>query len=381
MCPSEERFQTRMNYNEKLKMIPLVKTSLPSREILMPELERVLYSGYIAQGEKVEEFERAFEKYIGGGHALTVNSGTAALHIALILAGVKSGDEVISTPLTAEPTNVAIKMSGANIRYADIDYKTGNIDPESIETKINDKTKAIMVVDYAGTPVNVTKLLDISKKYQIPIIEDAAHALGAKFGGKRIGNQFPYTIFSFQAIKHLTTVDGGILQIKNQEDYEKGKLIRWFGIDKNIDRLKNDINIQGYKYHMNNVNATIGLLQLNRTSETVDAYIDNGKFFDEKLKSIAGIELLSYYPKSEPSYWLYTMKVENRDDFINKLSKNGIMASSLHKRNDAHSYLSDFKTDLPVMNKFYNKLIHIPCGWWVKEEDRENIIKVIKDGW
>ena len=156
--------------------------------------------------------------FIGKGYSLSLNSGTAALHIALILAGVKPGDEVISTPLTAEPTNVAIKMVGANIRYADIDYETGNIDPASVEMKINNKTKAILVVDYAGIPVNVLKLQEISEKYKIPVIEDAAHALGAKFKGKLTGCHFPYTVFSFQAIKHLTTIDGGILQIQNQED-------------------------------------------------------------------------------------------------------------------------------------------------------------------
>src|SRR5512133_224927 len=133
-----------------MNMIPLVRTNMPAREKLMPELEKVLYSGYVAQGEQVELFERAFEKYIGQGNSLSLNSGTAALHIALILAGVKPGDEVISTALTAEPTNVAIKMVGAKIRYADVDYRTGNIDPTSIEANINGSTKAIMVVDYAG---------------------------------------------------------------------------------------------------------------------------------------------------------------------------------------------------------------------------------------
>jgi perosamine synthetase len=362
-------------------MIPLIKTNIPLREILMPELEKVLYSGYVAQGEKVEEFEHAFEAFIGKGYSLSLNSGTAALHIALILAGVKPGDEVISTPLTAEPTNVAIKMVGAKIRYADIDYKTGNIDPISVEIKINSKTRAILVVDYAGTPVNVTKLHEISEKYKIPVIEDAAHALGAKFNDRLTGCHFPYTIFSFQAIKHLTTIDGGILQIQNHEDYEKGKLIRWFGIDKRLTRLENDIKFQGFKYHMNNVIATIGLVQLKGINKIIEAYISNGKYYDEAVKNIPGIELLSYYSGSEPSYWLYTMKVENRDCFIKKLEVAGIMASELHKRSDAHTFLNDFHEELPSMDHFYKRLVHIPCGWWVTAEDREYILKTIKEGW
>lgn len=362
-------------------MIPLVKTNIPPREKLMPKLEEVLYGGYVAQGEQVELFERAFEEYLGGGYSLSLNSGTAALHVALILAGVCQGDEVISTALTAEPTNVAIKMVGAKIRYADIDYNTGSIDPLSIETKINESTKAIMVVDYAGIPVNVSAIQAISRKHGIPVIHDAAHALGAKFNGMKTGNHFPYTIFSFQAIKHLTTIDGGMLQIASKKEYEKGKLIRWFGIDKRLSRLDNNIQYQGYKYHMNNVNATIGLVQLADIDSIVNAHIKNGKFFDNELQNIPGVELLKYYSGSEPSYWLYTLKVENREGFTKKLAENGIMASELHKRNDQHDYLNDFNQQLPVLDKFYSNLVHLPCGWWVGGEEREQIISVIKKGW
>lgn len=362
-------------------MIPIVKTIIPPREILMPELEKVLYSGYVAQGEQVELFERAFENYIGSGHSLSLNSGTAALHIALILAGVKEGDEVISTALTAEPTNVSIKMTGAKVRYADVDYLTGNIDPVSIEANINPQTKAILVVDYAGIPVNVPAIKAISEKYGIPVIHDAAHSFGAKFNGIRSGGHFPYTIFSLQAIKHITTIDGGILQIASSEEYERAKLIRWFGIDKKKTRLENNIQFQGYKYHMNNVNATIGLLQLRDVDNIVNSYVSNGKFFDEALKGLDGIELIDYYGGSEPSYWLYTLKVNDRAGFIKMMESNGIMASELHKRNDWHDFLNDFNSELPALDKFYDKMVHIPCGWWVSTEDRERIASVIKKGW
>lgn len=362
-------------------MIPLVKTNIPPREILMPRLEEVLYSGYVAQGEKVEEFERDFASFIGKGYSLSLNSGTAALHIALILAGVKHGDEVISTPMTAEPTNVAIKMAGANICWADVDYDTGNIDPQSVEKRITEKTKAIMVVDYAGIPVNIAAFKSISRTHGIPIIEDAAHALGAKFGGIKCGAHFPYTVFSFQAIKHLTTIDGGALELSSLEDYENGKLIRWFGIDKKLSRLDNNIVMQGYKYHMNNVNATIGLVQLSVIQKIIDAHVTNGKYFDKVLANTPGVELIRYYPGSEPSYWLYTMKVDNRAEFIRKLNDHGIMASELHKRNDLHTFLNDTHGVLPNMDRFYEKLVHIPCGWWVDEEQRDKIAKVIRSGW
>lgn len=362
-------------------MLPLIKTSIPPREILIPRLEEVLYSGYVAQGEVVEEFERKFEKYIGSGYTLSLNSGTAALHVALILAGVKEGDEVISTPLTAEPTNVAIKMVGAKVRWADIDPDTGNICPDSIEKNINSKTKAIMVVDYAGIPVDVARIQQVSEKYNIPVIDDAAHALGAKFNGKRTGNHFPFTIYSFQAIKHLTTIDGGALQIQDKELYEKGKIIRWFGLDKSKTRLENDIQIQGYKYHMNNVNAMIGIVQLENIEPLIQKYIDNGKYLDENLKDIEGVELIKYYPKSEPSYWLYTLKVDNRKDFIEMMANNDITATELHKRNDSHTYLNDFPTSLPNLDSFYSKMVHIPCGWWVTKDDCDKMIDLIKKGW
>lgn len=362
-------------------MIPLVKTNIPDREKLLPELEKVLYSGYVAQGEQVELFERAFENYIGTGYSLSLNSGTAALHIALILAGVGEGDEVISTALTAEPTNVAIKMVGAKIRYADVDFETGNISPKSIESNINEKTKAIMVVDYAGIPVNVPAIQRISEKYKIPVIHDSAHSIGGKFNGIKTGNHFPYTVFSLQAIKHLTTIDGGILQIQNMEEYEKAKLIRWFGIDKTKTRFENNIQFQGYKYHMNNVNATIGLVQLSEIDATLNAYIENGKYFDKELENTPGVELIKYYPNSEPSYWLYTLKVENRDGFVKKLAENGISASELHKRNDLHDYLNDFNQQLHTLDRFYTKLVHLPCGWWLSKKERELIVCIIKSGW
>jgi len=362
-------------------MIPLIKTLLPPKEILMPKLEEVLYSGYIAQGEVVDLFEEKFSEFIGNKNCLSVNSGTAALHIALILAGVEYGDEVISTPITAEPTNTVISQTGAKIVWADIDLNTGNICTRDIEKKITYKTKAIMVVDYAGTPVDIDKLLEIEKKYNIPVIQDSSHALGASFNRQKLGNHFKYTTFSFQAIKHLTTIDGGMVCIKNDDEFEKAKLIRWFGIKKGISRLENDIKIQGYKYHMNNVNATIGIVQLQNINETIDKYIDNGKYFDENLKDIQGVELLTYYPGSEPSYWLYTMKVERRTEFIKMMSENGVAASELHKRNDLHSIFSSFKCDLPNVDEFEKKWVHIPCGWWVTESDRLNIVNLIKKGW
>lgn len=362
-------------------MIPIVKPYLPPAEELMPALEETIYSGYIAEGEKVYEFEKKFGDYISNSLSLSLNSGTAALHIALMLAGIGPGDEVISTVLTAEPTNVAIKLVGAKVVWADVQANTGLLDPKSVREKITEKTKAIMLVHYAGMVCDMDEFNKISEEFNIPIIEDAAHALGSKYNGKMIGSNSPYTIFSLQAIKHMTTVDGGVLSLKSQEDFDKGRILRWFGLDKKVARLENDIKFPGYKYHMNNVNATVGLVQLKHVEKIVGEYIRNGKFFDDNLKNISGVKLLDYNPNTEPSYWLYTLKVDRREDFIKKLLEKGITASELHLRNDRHSVFSESKAVLTVFDEFYKKMVHIPCGWWLTEEDRELIVSTIKEGW
>jgi len=362
-------------------MIPIVKPFLPPKEALMPALEEIIYSGYIAEGERVKEFEHAMAAFLENQYVLSLNSGTAALHIALKLAGVGEGDEVISTALTAEPTNVAIKQVGARVVWADVDYNTGVLSPASVREKITPRTRAILLVHYAGIVADMAAFGEISKEFGIPVIEDAAHALGARFGGKYVGNISPYTIFSFQAIKHMTTVDGGMLTVLDAEDHTRGRLMRWFGLDKTKPRLENDITEVGYKYHMNNVNATVGLLQMNYLRQNVDRHIDNGKYYDKALAGVPGVELLRYYPQSEPSYWLYTMKVDNRAGFIRLMESAGISASELHLRNDRHSLFNESKTSLPVLDEFYSKMVHIPCGWWIGAEEREHIVNTIRKGW
>jgi perosamine synthetase len=362
-------------------MIPIVKPYLPEPSELMPAIKETLYSGYIAEGEKVYEFEKIFGEYINNSYSLSLNSGTAALHIALLCAGVGIGDEVISTVLTAEPTNITIKLVGAKIVWADVEANTGLLDPKSVREKITSKTKAIMLVHYAGMVCDMDEFNKISKEFNIPIIEDAAHALGAMYNGLPIGSNSEYTTFSLQAIKHMTTVDGGFLSVKTQEKCNQGRLLRWFGLDKKIPRLENDVKVPGYKYHMNNINATIGLVQMKHVREIVGKYIQNGKYFDQNLKKTPDLELLYYHKNTEPSYWLYTLKVQRRADFIKKLAENGITASELHLRNDRHSVFSESNTVLPVFDEFYKKMVHIPCGWWVTKEDRDKIVRIINEGW
>lgn len=363
------------------EMIPLVKPYIAPAEEMMPEIEKVLYSGYIAEGEEVYQFEEQLGCVVQNPLTLCLNSGTAALHIALEIIGVGRGDEVISTAMTAEPTNTTIALTGAKVVWGDVDKDTGLLSPEDVKSKITEKTKAIMLVHYAGMVCNLEAFSKISEEYHIPIIEDAAHAFGSRYKGKMIGSHSPYTCFSFQAIKHMTTVDGGALCLKSENELIEAKRLRWFGLDKSVSRLKNDIKRPGYKYGMNNVTAAIGKIQLKHMEKVIGKYIENGKYYDERLKGIPGITLIPYYEHTEPSYWLYTLKVEQREKFIKVLGDKGIAASPLHHRSDTHSVFGLSRCELPGLDKFYKEFVHIPCGWWVDEEDRERIVDVIKGGW
>lgn len=362
-------------------MIPLVKPYLPPREALMPALEEILYSGYIATGQPVYDFEDKFREYIGNPNLISLHSGTDALHLAYILAGIKPGDEIISTPMTAEPTNTSIKMVGAKVVWGDVDTANGLLDPKSVRSLITEKTKAIVLVHYAGMVCDMDEFNKIAQEFNIPIIEDAAHALGAKYNGQMIGCNSSYTIFSLQAIKHMTTVDGGFLAMKGDEQMERAMRLRWFGLSKNKSRLENDITEVGYKYAMNNVNATIGLVQMQYLHKNVNRYIENGKAFDNELAYIPGVTLVKYNSNTEASYWLYTMKVEDRENFIKAMAAAGIMTSPLHHRSDTHSIFNESLRELPNMDLWYDNFVHIPCGWWVTEEDRQFIVDTIKKGW
>lgn len=362
-------------------MIPLVKTFIAPKEEMMPAIEKTLYSGYIAEGEDVYEFERKFSKFIGNKNVLALSSGTAALHIAFKLLDIKEGDEVISTAMTAEPTNTTIALVGAKVVWADVDLENGLLIPSSIESKITKNTKAIVLVHYAGMVCDMDEINKISEKYNIPIIEDAAHALGSKYNNQFIGKNSLITIFSFQAIKHMTTVDGGLIAFKDDRFMDRARKMRWFGLDKHVPRLENDIVEAGFKYGMNNVTAAIGNVQIEHLRNIIECHVSNGKFFDKELQNVKGVKLVKYNNNTEPSYWLYTLFVDRRDEFIDHMNKHGISASPLHHRNDTHSVFAESLTKLPNLDEFYSNFVHIPCGWWVSEEDRKYIVEVIKKGW
>ena len=365
--------------------IPLFKVFLPPRDVLMPRLEEVLYSGQISEGPPVAEFERRFGAFVGASHTLAFYSGTATLHAALVLAGVKPGDEVVSTAMTAEPTNMAILHAGGKIVWADVDPTNGNVTANAVAAKITDRTRAILVVHYGGIPVPISEIRKIAAARSIPVIEDAAHALGARYEGRPIGGHSEFVIFSLQAIKHLTTVDGGMLACNGVSGIDKvlgeGRKFRWFGIDRAAPRTEVNVTRVGYKYHMNNVTATIGLVQLDYIESVIARHVANGRYFDRALQGLPGLSLCRWDGNAEPSYWFYTVLVEDRDGFSRHLAANGIASSQVHKRNDWHTVFSASRCELPGLDAFYQRMIHIPCGWWVDDERREYVVDVIRRGW
>lgn len=360
--------------------IPLVKVAMPPKQILMPALERVLYSGMVAEGEYVYAFEKSFSDIFGLDNVVATSSGTAALHIAFLLAGIKSGDEVITTSMTAEPTNTTILQVGGLPVFADVDSDTGNLSASSVESLITSKTKAICVVHYAGYPADIKALRVVADKYQLQLIEDCAHALGATVNGVPIGTFGDFAIFSFQSIKHMTTIDGGILALKDRTKLDEAKRLRWFGLTKGVPRTEIDIKVAGYKYNMNNVTAAIGLVQLENIKNLLRKHRENGLYFDAAFKRIGGLQSASVLPGAESTYWLYTL-LSNQSDLIEaKLNNAGIAASKLHRPNHLHTVFQPYKKDLRNLEVFYKRLTHIPCGWWVNEEAREKIVDILGRG-
>jgi perosamine synthetase len=361
------------------RLIPLVKVAMPPRDRLMPALEETLYSGMIAEGEQVYAFERRCAEVFSLPNVLAISSGTAALHAALHFAGVQPGDDVVSTPITAEPTNVAIMHVGARVVWSDVDPHSGNADPAAIERAITPRTRAILVVHYAGYPVDMPGVMEVAQRHGIKVIEDCAHALGARSAGLPIGTHGDFAIFSFQAIKHMTTVDGGLIAFRDGSLQREIKRFRWFGMDKGAPRTALDVTSVGWKYNMSNVTATIGLAQLDGIGDRIAAHIDNGRFFDEAFADMRHVRPARVRADDQPSYWLYTLLCDDSAAVEAALQAEGIGASKLHRRNDLHSLFASSKRDLDGTDTFVERYLHLPCGWWVTDVDRERIVAIVGD--
>lgn len=394
-----------------------MKKDIPLFKVFMSptageEVTKVLNSGYIGQNEKVDEFEKQLGTYFNHDRILTLNSATSAEHLAFHMLkkpstnfinfdgvgsvasnwnGLEDGDEVLTTPLTCTATNFPILANGLKIKWVDVDPETLNMDLDDLARKITPKTKIIMIVHWGGYPIDLDKLKDIQEKtarmygWKPVVIEDCAHAFGSKYKGKLIGTHGNINTFSLQAIKHITSVDGGLLFLPHDELYKRGKLLRWYGIDRDSNRkdFRCEANIEeyGFKFHMNDVNATVGMENFKYADFITSKHKENAAYYDQALKNTPGITLLTRHPERESSFWIYSILVDRKEDFYKYMKSCGIATSQVHERNDIHSCVSEYKSILPNLDKVIPKLSSIPVGWWVTKEDREYIVECIKKGW
>ena len=371
--------------DERRITIPLFKVGM-SPAVDKPLLE-TLHSGFIGEGPQVKEFERAIGAVVGNP-VLAVNSCTAALTLAFRLAGVRPGLEVVSTPMTCAATNMAILAAGGEIIWADIDPRTGLIDPDDAERAVSIYTRALCGVDWGGTPCELGELKSVAKGYGLKLVEDAACSLGALYEGRPVGSTADFTCFSFQAIKHLTTVDGGALSVLDAGMRDRGRLMRWFGIDRDCPgrdiRCEGDIHEWGYKFHMSDVTATIGLAQLAARvhEKAIAAARANAAWYDTEFlaRGIKGVKPVHRRPGRDSTFWLYTVLCDRRDEFIEHLRSWKVAASQVHKRNDLfRCFRSYLDRRLPGVDEFSRRQCSIPVGWWVSEADREHIMRAIED--
>ena len=358
-------------------MIPLFKVHQPDN--IGAKLQEVFDSGFLTEGSYSDQFEKDFSDFIGNPNVCLTNSCTSALDLARHVCDIKRGDEVITTAMTCLATNLPFYQAGAKLVFADVERDTGNIDPQDIEKKITSDTKAIIVVHWAGQPVNIKAISEIADKYNVPVIEDEAHALDSTYEGETIGRHSDFVCFSFQAIKHLTCADGGAIACKNKDDAERIRRLRWFGLDrsiKGIQRWSQDIAEGGYKYHMNNLNAAIGIEQLKNIRELINKHRSNSAYYDKNISN-PKIEKLRRDESSESASWIYSLLTEDRENFQSYLSKSGIASDWVHVRNDQYSIFKPFRTELPNLDYFESRMINIPVGWWLSQKDLEKIVDSI----
>jgi perosamine synthetase len=350
-------------------------------------VQKVLSSGFISEGEVVKEFEKKLQDHFGLLNPIALNSGTTALHLAVVLAGIGAGDEVIIPAQTFVATGLVVLQQNAKPVFADVEYETGNISCKSIVEKITERTKAIMPVHWGGYPCDMDAINAIAKEHNLFVIEDAAHAIGASYKGKPIGSISDFTCFSFQAIKHLTTGDGGAIACKKEAFFHEGMTKRWFGIDRKnsvptlLGERKYDINQLGYKYHLNDYAAALGLTNTCGFFERLTQRRKVAALYTEQLANVPGIKLFSYDTDRESSFWLYGFHVESRDEFITKMKERGITTSVVHQRIDRNSIFGGLKNDLVNQARFDATQIHIPIHDDIDEKKAWHIINAIKEGW
>lgn len=357
-------------------MVHLFNTEIPQESI--NNVNKCLQEGYLSQGDWVDNFEDRLKYDWDFKNFMTVNNGTAALHLALKLANIKPNDEVILPAQTFVATGMAVLYCGAYPVFADID-KNGCINLDSIQEKVTSRTKAIIMVHWGGLPCDINRINAFCKDKGIKTIEDAAQSFGAKYKNVFIGNHdSDFVCFSFQATKHLTTGDGGGLICKSKEKHQQAEQLRWFGIDRFNNRSDNtgerlyNLNTIGYKYHMNNIAAAIGMGQL----PTLKNKIQYNQAIAEYYNKLLDKKIETSY-SCESSYWFYPIMVNERNTLIRTLYEQGYESSVVHQGIDRNKIFGGINKQLKQQRIFEDHFLALPIK--VNSIQLEQIHEFIKN--
>lgn len=385
--------------------LPAIEGGSPSRFLVFgsPQIEQseidevvdTLKSGWLGTGPKVSKFENLVKDYIGSEHALALNSCTAGLHLSLIVCGVGQGDEVITTPMTFAATANVIEHVGAKPVFADIKLPSMNIDPEEIEKKITKKTKAIIPVHLAGRPCEMDKIMAIAKKYKLKVVEDAAHAFGSEYKGKKIGTIGDLSVFSFYVTKNITTGEGGMVTTNNPDYAKKIELYALHGLSRGAWKRYSDegfkhylVEVPGYKYNMMDIQAAIGIHQFERFEENQKRREEIWKIYNEAFADLSLVTPADPEPNTKHGYHLYTILVDlkklkaDRETIQQALHAEGIGIGihfiSLH----LHPYYKNkykFKRgDFPNSEYVSDRTISLPFSAKLTDTDVKDVIRAVR---
>ena len=301
------------------------------------------------------------------------------------MTSVSVGDEVVVPVFTCTATNIPLLYIGAKIVFVDVDPETLNINIDHLRSVVTEKTKAIVCVHYAGLPCDMDEIHEVAKSFGIPVIEDAAHALGATYKGRSIGEISEFTMYSFQAIKHITTGDGGLISFKDSKKSDLGKRLRWFGIDRTSKQLgiwENDIKDVGYKYQMTDIGAALGIAGLEDFSFVLELRQQLLRRYHLNLSNNPKVKILGREVSDRThAAWLMTIAVENRRVLQKLLLENGIESNQVHYRNDRYSIFGTRRQDLPNMDMIEEKYLCLPLHTKMTLEDVDKVCAVINSDW
>ncbi len=349
----------------------------------------VMRSGWVGMGPRVAEFEKQFAAYLGVNHAVAVNTGTSALHLAVKLMDLEPGEEVITSPVTFVGANQVLLHERLTPVFADIDRQTGNLTPATVAARISPRTRAIMLVHLGGYACDLDSFATLAAKHNLTIIEDCAHACGATYQGKCIGASGNLCAFSFDPIKNLVTGDGGMLIVPSDAHDQRARTLRYMGLSKDaFARMQGqqshhpweyEVPEPGYRYHMNDIAAALGIAHLPQLDGENKKRRELAAQYRESLAQVPGIRFPAYQHDRESSYHLFTILAENRDALAEKLLAAGVTVSVHYARNDRFAIFRP--AELPGAEEYCSRALSLPLHLDLTEEEIVYVCAVIRGGW